>query len=195
MSMLPAFCENCGTVFSSGLFLEGKGAIISGCTAGPCPNCGGTGHIPSGVFDFIGNTIKILTTTDSSVVDYSRLARMLASARKERLSSQVVADQIRKELPQFAGISELLRPKTCADTLGWATLLIATISLIVQMIQGRQDMSRISVDQVITQSFNQTLQMQVFTGNQRVKSKGVGRNDPCPCGSGKKYKKCCGAPK
>jgi uncharacterized protein YecA (UPF0149 family) len=20
-----------------------------------------------------------------------------------------------------------------------------------------------------------------------------GRNDPCPCGSGKKYKKCCGA--
>jgi uncharacterized protein YecA (UPF0149 family) len=23
--------------------------------------------------------------------------------------------------------------------------------------------------------------------------KGVGRNDPCPCGSGKKFKKCCGA--
>jgi uncharacterized protein YecA (UPF0149 family) len=21
----------------------------------------------------------------------------------------------------------------------------------------------------------------------------TGRNDPCPCGSGKKYKKCCGA--
>jgi preprotein translocase subunit SecA len=26
----------------------------------------------------------------------------------------------------------------------------------------------------------------------RVEQK-VGRNDPCPCGSGKKYKKCCGA--
>ena len=23
--------------------------------------------------------------------------------------------------------------------------------------------------------------------------KKVGRNDPCPCGSGKKYKACCGA--
>ncbi|HEY8461009.1 MAG TPA: SEC-C metal-binding domain-containing protein [Blastocatellia bacterium] len=23
--------------------------------------------------------------------------------------------------------------------------------------------------------------------------KKIGRNDPCPCGSGKKYKKCCGA--
>ncbi|MDD5604257.1 MAG: SEC-C metal-binding domain-containing protein, partial [Eubacteriales bacterium] len=26
-----------------------------------------------------------------------------------------------------------------------------------------------------------------------VKNAKVGRNDPCPCGSGKKYKKCCGA--
>ncbi|MBO5459421.1 MAG: SEC-C domain-containing protein [Lachnospira sp.] len=25
-----------------------------------------------------------------------------------------------------------------------------------------------------------------------VKDKKIGRNDPCPCGSGKKYKKCCG---
>jgi preprotein translocase subunit SecA len=31
--------------------------------------------------------------------------------------------------------------------------------------------------------------------NQTIKreSEKVGRNDPCPCGSGKKYKKCCGA--
>jgi preprotein translocase subunit SecA len=31
--------------------------------------------------------------------------------------------------------------------------------------------------------------------NRPVVNKGpkVGRNDPCPCGSGKKYKKCCGS--
>jgi len=28
---------------------------------------------------------------------------------------------------------------------------------------------------------------------QIVRGDKVGRNDPCPCGSGKKYKKCCGA--
>ena len=28
--------------------------------------------------------------------------------------------------------------------------------------------------------------------NSMPKEKKVGRNDPCPCGSGKKYKKCCG---
>jgi preprotein translocase subunit SecA len=26
----------------------------------------------------------------------------------------------------------------------------------------------------------------------KAAGKKVGRNDPCPCGSGKKYKKCCG---
>ncbi|MEK7409361.1 MAG: preprotein translocase subunit SecA [Acidobacteriota bacterium] len=30
-------------------------------------------------------------------------------------------------------------------------------------------------------------------GQTVVKGQKVGRNDPCPCGSGKKYKKCCGA--
>ena len=31
------------------------------------------------------------------------------------------------------------------------------------------------------------------TANKTVrKGKKIGRNDPCPCGSGKKYKKCCG---
>jgi uncharacterized protein YecA (UPF0149 family) len=30
------------------------------------------------------------------------------------------------------------------------------------------------------------------TSEPRRSSPNVGRNDPCPCGSGKKYKKCCG---
>jgi len=35
----------------------------------------------------------------------------------------------------------------------------------------------------------------VVTGEPVVRSEPkVGRNDPCPCGSGKKYKKCCGRP-
>jgi uncharacterized protein len=29
---------------------------------------------------------------------------------------------------------------------------------------------------------------------QRRSGPKVGRNDPCPCGSGKKFKKCCGKP-
>ena len=32
----------------------------------------------------------------------------------------------------------------------------------------------------------------VSTGQYRREAPKVGRNDPCPCGSGKKFKKCCG---
>ncbi len=31
-----------------------------------------------------------------------------------------------------------------------------------------------------------------YRGDQPIQSNKIGRNDPCPCGSGKKYKKCCG---
>lgn len=31
-----------------------------------------------------------------------------------------------------------------------------------------------------------------FKLEQKMESKKVGRNEPYPCGSGKKYKKCCG---
>lgn len=37
------------------------------------------------------------------------------------------------------------------------------------------------------------LYLQQKKSNTVVKDKKIGRNDPCPCGSGKKYKKCCGA--
>jgi preprotein translocase subunit SecA len=30
------------------------------------------------------------------------------------------------------------------------------------------------------------------TAQQPATSRKVGRNEPCPCGSGKKYKQCCG---
>jgi len=33
----------------------------------------------------------------------------------------------------------------------------------------------------------------MFNPEMPVRSIKIGRNDPCPCGSGKKYKKCCGA--
>ena len=33
---------------------------------------------------------------------------------------------------------------------------------------------------------------QKAAGTVRREGKKIGRNDPCPCGSGKKYKKCCG---
>lgn len=40
---------------------------------------------------------------------------------------------------------------------------------------------------------NPTVSNRETTNRPIVKEKKIGRNDPCPCGSGKKYKKCCGS--
>ncbi|MBE6620665.1 MAG: preprotein translocase subunit SecA [Ruminococcaceae bacterium] len=57
----------------------------------------------------------------------------------------------------------------------------------------RQKVERVQVANPLTEGFegaNKAPRKIVLT--QRTSTK-VGRNDPCPCGSGKKYKKCCGA--
>lgn len=47
-------------------------------------------------------------------------------------------------------------------------------------------------DKILTQEKIDELYKKEKTSRTLVKPPKVGRNDPCPCGSGKKYKKCCG---
>jgi SEC-C motif-containing protein len=55
-------------------------------------------------------------------------------------------------------------------------------------------------EHVETATFGREEGRWIYTGQQapvtqtvRRETPKIGRNDPCPCGSGKKYKKCCGA--
>ncbi|MBQ7617511.1 MAG: SEC-C domain-containing protein, partial [Desulfovibrio sp.] len=47
-------------------------------------------------------------------------------------------------------------------------------------------------EQKVSYSHGKTVEEQPAKHKPVSKLKAVGRNDPCPCGSGKKYKKCCG---
>ncbi len=48
-------------------------------------------------------------------------------------------------------------------------------------------------DALLTEARRKELYLEQKKSNTVIKEKKIGRNDPCPCGSGKKYKKCCGA--
>ena len=48
-------------------------------------------------------------------------------------------------------------------------------------------------DSLLTEDRRKELYKEQKKSGTIVKEKKIGRNDPCPCGSGKKYKKCCGA--
>lgn len=47
-------------------------------------------------------------------------------------------------------------------------------------------------DQIFTAEKKKELYLEQKKSGTIVKGPKIGRNDPCPCGSGKKYKKCCG---
>jgi preprotein translocase subunit SecA len=62
---------------------------------------------------------------------------------------------------------------------------------VVQLVQER-DVEQMEAEQkqrkVVTNRSDEPQKQQTVVRNEEK----VGRNDPCPCGSGKKYKKCCG---
>ena len=47
-------------------------------------------------------------------------------------------------------------------------------------------------DDIFTEEERKALYLEEKKSGTVVKEKKIGRNDPCPCGSGKKYKHCCG---
>ena len=47
-------------------------------------------------------------------------------------------------------------------------------------------------DKIFTPERKKELYLEQKKSGTIVKAKKIGRNDPCPCGSGKKYKHCCG---
>ncbi|MDR7855793.1 SEC-C metal-binding domain-containing protein [Tissierella sp.] len=48
-------------------------------------------------------------------------------------------------------------------------------------------------DNILTVEKRKEIEKEERLSGTVIKGEKIGRNDPCPCGSGKKYKKCCGA--
>ena len=194
MPSVPAFCDTCGTVFHSGIMVENSTNItFAGNRAGPCPTCGGMGHVPDGVFNFIGNTIEILSAPARTIDELTHLAKILREAREKQDTPEEVAARIQKELPTLSRLGDIL-PKNRSELYGFLAVVLATIQLITQSLPTQPGPVTININQVVNQATDQS---QSVSRSARLtdSSKKVGRNEPCPCGSGKKFKKCCGAQK
>ncbi|MBR0147105.1 MAG: SEC-C domain-containing protein [Eubacterium sp.] len=75
------------------------------------------------------------------------------------------------------------------------TLEIDTEKLYMNMVQCNAEWlyTLPQWDSIYTKEKREELYKKEKSSHTIVKPPKVGRNDPCPCGSGKKYKKCCGA--
>ena len=69
-----------------------------------------------------------------------------------------------------------------------------TARMILSVTVKTPEIKRVQVANPISEGFDNGLKSQKKVTVAKKKDAEVGRNDLCPCGSGKKYKKCCGAP-
>lgn len=115
-----------------------------------------------------------------------------------------LADRYGMELNYMAGfldgINESLKTPNPIEEMEEETTVALDIDLeklYYHMVEARADWlyELPAWEELLSQERRKELYWQQKKSGTVVKEKKIGRNDPCPCGSGKKYKKCCGANK
>jgi uncharacterized protein YecA (UPF0149 family) len=191
--LVPAVCDNCGSFFPSGVEVKDSFHItFKGNVSGPCPKCGSLGHIPDGVYNIIGNTIKILSGPERTISELNQLAEILKQAKDENTSSNEVRDKIEEEAPEFISIKDFL-PESKNELYVFITIILMIIQIIISQINIYQR-PNITINQVFNILNKEDISTKKEKRIREIKKKKrhkIGRNDYCPCGSGKKFKKCC----
>ena len=162
MPELPAFCQECGAVFSSGIVIDNASNVtLAGNTAGPCPECGGTGRIPDGVFNFVDGAIEVISAPEYSLEQLRRLVALIEEASQENASPGEVEEMIRTELPEFASLTGWL-PQTREELYEFLKLLLLAVSILLPALLGRYEEVELSeqerqrlVDEVVQRAIKE----------------------------------------
>ncbi|MGR2767352.1 SEC-C metal-binding domain-containing protein [Photobacterium ganghwense] len=192
MPMIPAFCDTCGTPFSSGIFIEHCAHVtLKGNRSGPCPNCGGMGSVPDGVFNILGNVIEILSAPSRTLEQLKKYTQIINEAKEDNLSTEQVKKRIDSELPELSGITQFL-PKTRSDLYAFLSLILAALSYITTLVDNDDSVTSQQVEEIMEKSIQKLLQKEREAIKPKPNQFKPTRNSECTCGSGLKYKYCCG---
>jgi hypothetical protein len=125
----PAICDKCGTIFPSGFaFEKGASATIVGSKSGPCPNCGGMGSIPDGLYEFVGETLNIVSSWTPERIQ--SLTAALETARNAP-NPRAAAEAVIAENEDLLGIAKkLLIPRDAGQFWGFVAALLALLALL-----------------------------------------------------------------
>ena len=150
MTRVPAVCDRCGGFFPSPIEASNSTNItFSSVSVGPCPHCGGQGHVPDGTYNFIENTIELLSGPQRSRSDLERLAEILRSAQAKGASTQEIKQQVAKELPQLRSLADAL-PKTRAELYAFVGIILTILTLLLSESRRSKD-EKLEINQVINQ--------------------------------------------
>nr|WP_228281767.1 SEC-C metal-binding domain-containing protein [Rubrobacter marinus] len=207
LQLIPAQCGHCGYLYPSGFGfdpaetgVEVSMAVFENAeVAEPCPMCGRhRARVLAEEYQFVRDAEKLLRRSERDAADPKRLVAFLREVRGRGRSDDEIREEAREQAPQLSGlVEELLDARPAGvDVPTWHALLDNTLRALGTARDGEGEAGLIP-SQVVYDSINEynvTTVQPSSSGDTRHETHKVGRNDPCPCGSGKKYKKCHGSP-
>lgn len=187
MARVPVFCDNCGLVFPSP-FTVGAGNLTLIGNRCECPRCGSPARVLDGVVSAVEQTLHVLSAPHHTLLDLERLAALIAQARETNQSKEDLEKSITKEVPSLTALISLL-PTNKTELMAFLGVVLAAAQLVQSCASSGAPPTTITVNQVVEQIY---ISPQPQQPSPAKPSKKVGRNEQCPCGSGRKYKRCCG---
>ncbi|MCS3956331.1 hypothetical protein [Salinibacter ruber] len=188
MPEIPAFCQECGAVFGSGIVIDdATNVTLAGNSAGPCPECSGTGHIPDGVFNFVDEAVEVLSAPEHSSEQLRRLVALIEEASQENASPEEIEESIRTELPEFASLTGWL-PQTRKELYDFLKLLLLAVSILPPALSGSEEEVELS-EQERRKLVDEVVQYAIKERNLQIDQQATGileelRADPDSTSSG-----------
>lgn len=166
MPFLPAVCDSCHTIFSSGIYVKKTQLHLSGFKASPCPVCKKAGHVRDGLYKFVGYTLSILKSEDTNILKLTTLHDTIILAKSDQLRQDQLEIVIKQELPKFLDLL-LLLPKKKEDYMLCLHLIAQIVSAVIEIsIQKDQEYEYTERPIKLYQDIkiNQTIE-QIYTNN------------------------------
>lgn len=165
------------------------------------------GDIIDGSYQIIGDAVRLIVSSLRSHAQVEQLQAVLRKAQREQTSPKAVAEKIQAESPEFGAIaswiSTYLVPKNAGEFWTAIGAIGTVLALLYALLSASPSstgnaLSEKQIDMLVEQAVTSALAKTQEASRITVKNKPIlkrknktGRNDPCPCESGKKYKMCC----
>jgi len=158
MTIIPAFCEACGRVFNAPIFFSGVAvAHMSGNTVS-CPYCGAGGRIPDGIYNILGDTVRVVSTTARSAADLRALIDALNAARAKNATPDEAKTLIKERAPELALVADAL-PKNPGQFWAAVSAIAAVLSVLVGAYQAYiatpQGITKDQVEEIVSKALSE----------------------------------------
>jgi hypothetical protein len=163
------------------------------------------GRIPDGTYNFANDALTLLQGPQRTKDELRRFANILRGIIDGDTNVEEAQVTVRHEVPGLASLAEEIAKTRNAQ---FRMFLIKAILTVISILLASQSVNVQDADIDIYDVINITIEQEAQPPNESksqiqqiprsnsglLKTRKVGRNEPCPCGSVKNYKKCCGDP-